>query len=78
MPGATTRLVTLRAALLRYVKGSIPLKGLDEDFQHLFGSWFNRGFLEIHRVDWSTSADILEKVIAYEAVHEITGWDDLR
>lgn len=78
VPGATARLVKMRAALLLHQQETHGLKGLDEDFQHLFSSWFNRGFLEIRRVDWSTSAEILEKIITYEAVHEITGWDDLR
>ncbi|MCP5037311.1 MAG: malonyl-CoA decarboxylase, partial [Rhodobacteraceae bacterium] len=78
VPGATARLVKMRAALLLHQKNTPGLKGLDEDFQHLFSSWFNRGFLEIRRIDWSTSAEILEKIITYEAVHEISGWDDLR
>jgi malonyl-CoA decarboxylase len=78
VPGATARLVRLREALLTHVKADAGLAGLDRDFQHLFASWFNRGFLEIRRIDWSTPANILEKIIAYEAVHEITGWDDLR
>ncbi|GJE01421.1 hypothetical protein GMJLKIPL_3351 [Methylobacterium isbiliense] len=51
---------------------------LDSDFEHLFASWFNRGFLVLHRIDWTTPAHILEKIIRYEAVHEISGWDDLR
>jgi len=45
---------------------------------HLFSSWFNRGFLVLRRIDWSTPAIVLEKIIRYEAVHEIRGWDDLR
>jgi malonyl-CoA decarboxylase len=45
---------------------------------HLFSSWFNRGFLELRRIDWDTSAVVLEKLITYEAVHEIDGWQDLR
>lgn len=78
VPGATARLVNMRADLLSAAQDVPGLKGLDQDFQHLFSSWFNRGFLEIRRIDWTTSAHILEKIIAYEAVHEITGWDDLR
>ena len=45
---------------------------------HLFSSWFNRGFLVLRRIDWSTPALILEKIIRYEAVHQIQDWDDLR
>lgn len=78
VPGATARLVALRARLLDAPARSEILKSLDEDFQHLFASWFNRGFLEIRRIDWSTPADVLEKIIANEAVHAIAGWDDLR
>ena len=54
------------------------LKLLDADLRHLFASWFNRGFLELRRIDWQSPAAVLEKLIAYEAVHEIHGWDDLR
>jgi malonyl-CoA decarboxylase len=51
---------------------------IDSDFVHLFTSWFNRGFLVLRRIDWSTPAIVLEKIIRYEAVHEIKDWDDLR
>ena len=44
----------------------------------MFSSWFNRGFLVLRRIDWSTPASVLEKIIRYEAVHRIRGWDDLR
>ncbi|MCJ2080447.1 malonyl-CoA decarboxylase [Methylobacterium sp. J-090] len=51
---------------------------LDRDFEHLFASWFNRGFLVLRHIDWTTPAHILEKIIRYEAVHAIADWDDLR
>jgi len=51
---------------------------LDSDFEHLFASWFNRGFLVLRPIDWTTPAHILEKIIRYEAVHAIADWDDLR
>lgn len=78
VPGATARLVAMRADLLERLGTEPALAGLDRDFRHLFLSWFNRGFLRIARIDWSTSAEVLEKIIAYEAVHEISDWDDLR
>ena len=53
-------------------------EGVDEDFVHLFSSWFNRGFLVLRRIDWSTPAIVLEKIIRYEAVHAIHDWNDLR
>jgi malonyl-CoA decarboxylase len=77
-PGGTRRLVAMRNDLLDFIADDTSLKPLDQDFKHLFSSWFNRGFLELRSIDWSTPAAILEKIIQYEAVHEITGWDDLR
>ena len=60
------------------MNGHNDLAALDRDVVHLLGSWFNRGFLVLRRIDWSTPANILEKIIRYEAVHEIRDWDDLR
>ena len=54
------------------------LKKIDTDFHHLFNAWFNRGFLLMQPIDWTTPAHILEKIIAYEAVHEIKNWAELR
>ena len=51
---------------------------IDADLTHLFRSWFNRGFLTLQRIDWQTSAVVLERLIQYEAVHQIQGWRDLR
>jgi len=77
-PGGTSDLVTMRADLLRLMKGHKELGALDRDVAHLLTSWFNRGFLVLRRIDWSTPANILEQIIRYEAVHEIRDWDDLR
>lgn len=77
-PGGTAALVAMRQELLGSLKREPALKPLDSDLRHLFASWFNRGFLELRRIDWDTPAAILEKLIRYEAVHEIDGWDDLR
>ncbi|MFC4167766.1 malonyl-CoA decarboxylase [Teichococcus aestuarii] len=77
-PGGTAALVALRTELLAGLKREPALKPLDSDLRHLFTSWFNRGFLELRRIDWDTPAAILEKLIRYEAVHEIQGWEDLR
>ena len=78
VPGATGSLVRMRADLLRLGRGEPDLEALDLDFRHLFASWFNRGFLVLRPVSWESPAHILEKVIAYEAVHAIDSWDDLR
>ncbi len=76
--GGTRRLVKMREHLLGVVRDFPDLGRLDVDFQHLFSSWFNRGFLVLQPVDWTTPAHILEKIIAYEAVHEIRNWNELR
>lgn len=77
-PGGTQELVRMREDLLALLPEQPQLKLVDHDFKHLFGSWFNRGFLVLRRIDWDTSAAILAKLIEYEAVHEIRDWDDLR
>lgn len=77
-PRGTAALVRMRDDLLAALPGHADLKVLDDDLVHLFSSWFNRGFLVVRRIDWSTPANILEKIIRYEAVHEIRDWDDLR
>ncbi|MGA7073788.1 malonyl-CoA decarboxylase [Bradyrhizobium sp.] len=77
-PGGTADLVAMRADLLGLINGDKDLAALDRDVAHLLASWFNRGFLVLRRIDWSTPANILEKIIRYEAVHEIRDWDDLR
>ncbi len=78
VPGATGALVRMRADLLRIGRGMPDLEALDLDFRHLFASWFNRGFLVLRPINWESPAHILEKIIAYEAVHTIDSWDDLR
>ena len=60
------------------MKGNSDLDALDRDIVHLLSSWFNRGFLVLRKIDWSTPANILEQIIRYEAVHEIRDWNDLR
>jgi malonyl-CoA decarboxylase len=77
-PGGTAALVAMRADLLGLIPTHHDLATVDRDLVHLFGSWFNRGFLVLRRIDWATPANILEKVIRYEAVHQIRDWDDLR
>lgn len=77
-PDATLSLVKMRADLLKRIAIAPALKPIDHDFVSVFGSWFNRGFLELRRIDWQTPASILEKIIKHEAVHSLDGWDDLR
>ncbi len=77
-PEGTRTLVAMRGHLLEVLRSHPDLMGVDSDLKHLFISWFNKGFLELRRIDWSSPASVLEKIIHYEAVHEINGWEDLR
>jgi malonyl-CoA decarboxylase len=77
-PGGTSALVAMRKEIAGRLRDAPTLRLLDSDLKHLFASWFNRGFLQLRRIDWQSPGAILEKLIAYEAVHEIHGWDDLR
>ena len=74
----TVRLVKMRADLLSIIRTDSSLARLDVSFKALLRNWFSPSFLVLRPIDWSTPANILEKIIAYEAVHEITSWDDLR
>ncbi|MCF8468281.1 MAG: malonyl-CoA decarboxylase [Sneathiella sp.] len=77
-PGATAAIVSMRKFLVGQLRSHPHLKAVDADLKHLLSSWFNRGFLTLERIDWRTPAVVLEKLIEYEAVHEIEGWEDLR
>jgi malonyl-CoA decarboxylase len=76
--GGTAALVEMRRRVLRELREQPQWAGIDADLVHLLGSWFNRGFLSLQRIDWRTPALVLEKLMQYEAVHEIQGWEDLR
>ncbi|GAB4349500.1 MAG: malonyl-CoA decarboxylase [Gammaproteobacteria bacterium] len=77
-PGGTAALVDIRAFLLGVLPDHPELEAVEADFRHLLASWFNRGFLHLERIDWDSPAAILEKLIRYEAVHPMSGWEDLR
>jgi malonyl-CoA decarboxylase len=77
-PGGALALVRMREEIIEATETDPRFAALDEDFLRLFGLWFNRGFLVLRRIDWNTPANILEKIIRYEAVHAIHGFEDLR
>jgi malonyl-CoA decarboxylase len=77
-PQATRTLVEMRGQLLDTMVRREDLAVIDADFAYMFSTWFNRGFLVLRRIDWSTPAVVLEKIIRYEAVHQIRDWVDLR
>src|SRR5210317_203519 len=77
-PNGTAFLVSMREDLLRFVLEDSSLSNLDEDFRHLFRSWFNPGFLRLERITWDTKAAVLERIISYEKVHKIKDMTDLK
>ena len=78
LPEGVKFLVDLRAEVLRFSKHDPALKVIDEELKSLLRSWFDFGFLELKRIEWDSPASVLEKLIAYEAVHRIHDWDDLK
>ena len=78
-PAGTHKLIKLREKI-KYLltEGNSELESLDKGLLRLFKYWFNPSFLVLEKIDWSTPANVLEKIIEYEAVHEINSWDDLR
>jgi len=77
-PNGTRAIVSMRADLLKAIKQHPHLEAVDVDLKRMLTYWFNRGFLLLQRIDWRTSATVLEKLINYESVHEIQSWSDLR
>lgn len=77
-PGGTKAVVAMRSDLLGLLATTPDFEPIDADLRVLLRAWFNRGFLQLERIDWRTPAHILEKLINYENVHAIQGWDDLR
>lgn len=77
-PQGTERLIAMREDLLSAPKGSPGIVALDREMEDAFTAWFNAGFLELRRIGWDSPARLLERIIRYEAVHEIDGWEDLR
>jgi len=77
-PGGIAMLLDMRTKLLAHRNEHPELAPVEKDLKYLLASWFNRGFLRLEQLDWTTPAHILESLIKYEAVHEIRGWSDLR
>ena len=74
----TVKLVRLRERIRGLVRDNPEIAFFNSSLLSLFKGWFNPSFLVLEKIDWSTPANILEKIIEYEAVHEINSWDDLR
>jgi len=78
LQGGVKFLVNLRAELMGWARKNPELQALDRDVYRLLASWFDVGFLDLQQITWHTPAALLEKLIEYEAVHEITSWKDLK
>ena len=78
IPQGVKFLVDLRADLLRYLRDDKELQALDRELEARLSAWFDVGFLELHRISWQSPAALLEKLVEYEAVHEIRSWQDLK
>ena len=77
-PEGTRLLVEMRADVLGQLRQRPELELIEADLRHLLASWFNRGFLELRRIAWTTPAAVLERLFEYETVHQIENWDDLK
>jgi malonyl-CoA decarboxylase len=78
LPEGIRFLVDLRAEMQPYLKQDRRLQALDVEMEYMFSTWFDVGFLELRRISWDSPASLVEKLIKYEAVHDIRGWDDVK
>jgi malonyl-CoA decarboxylase len=78
LPEGIRFLVDMRAEMLPYIKGDKRLQALDVEMEYMFSTWFDVGFLELRRISWDSPASLVEKLIKYEAVHDIRSWADVK
>ncbi len=71
-------LVDLRADMLAHLKADKRLQALDVEMEYMFSTWFDVGFLDLRRISWHSPASLIEKLIKYEAVHDIKSWSDVK
>jgi malonyl-CoA decarboxylase len=77
-PGGIRFLVDMRADMLPYLKTDKRLQALDVEMEYMFSTWFDVGFLDLRRISWDSPASLIEKLIKYEAVHDIKSWADVK
>ena len=77
-PKGVQFLVELRAEMLPFVKADKRLMALDVEMEYMFSTWFDVGFLDLRRISWDSPASLIEKLIQYEAVHDIKSWADVK
>ena len=78
LPEGVKFLVDLRAEMLAMAREDAMIKALSDDLRTMLSTWFDIGLLDLRRIDWTSPAALLEKLIAYESVHAIKSWDDLK
>ena len=78
LPEGIRFLVDMRAEMLASLKTDKRLQALDVEMEYMFSTWFDVGFLDLRRISWDSPASLLEKLIKYEAVHDIRGWADVK
>jgi malonyl-CoA decarboxylase len=78
LPDGVKFLVDMRADVLRFTRSHPELVAIVDELFDLLSSWFDIGNLDLRRISWNSPAALLEKLISYEAVHEIRSWNDLR
>jgi malonyl-CoA decarboxylase len=71
-------LVDMRADMLPHLKADKRLQALDVEMEYMFSTWFDVGFLDLRRISWDSPASLIEKLIKYEAVHDIKSWADVK
>lgn len=71
-------LVDMRAEMQPRLKSDGRLMALDVEMEYMFSTWFDVGFLDLRRISWDSPASLIEKLIKYEAVHDIRGWADVK
>ncbi|MBI2771224.1 MAG: malonyl-CoA decarboxylase [Burkholderiales bacterium] len=77
-PGGIRFLVDMRAEMQPHLKADKRLAALDVEMEYMFSTWFDVGFLDLRPISWDSPASLLEKLIKYEAVHDIRSWEDLK
>ena len=77
-PAGIRFLVDLRAEMLPHLKADKRLQALDVEMEYMFSTWFDVAFLDLRRISWDSPASLIEKLIRYEAVHDIRSWDDVK
>ena len=77
-PDGIRFLVDLRAEMVPHLKADKRLHALDVEMEYMFSTWFDVAFLDLRRISWDSPASLIEKLIKYEAVHDIRGWDDVK